>query len=34
MSLQTPKGMFTASERKYTAAGGNVKVPRGAGIHK
>jgi len=32
MSLQTPKGMFSASERKYIAAGGNV--PWGAGIHK
>jgi len=27
MSVKTPKAVFSASERKYTAAGGNVQVP-------
>jgi len=29
MSLKTPKAVFSASERKYTAAGGGVQVPWG-----
>jgi len=26
MSLKTPKAVFSANERKYTAAGGDVQV--------
>jgi len=29
MSLCKPKAVFAASERHYTAAGGEVQVPRG-----
>jgi len=32
MSLKTPKAVFSASERKYTAACGDVQVAWG-GIH-
>jgi len=33
VSLKTPKALYSASERKYTAAGGDVQVPWG-GIHE
>ena len=33
MSLKTPKAVFSASERKYTAAGEGVQVSCG-GIHE
>jgi len=33
MSLKTPKAVFSASERKHTAAGGNVQLPWG-GIYE
>jgi len=29
MSLKTPKVVFSASDRKFTAAGGDVQVPFG-----
>jgi len=33
MSRKMPKAVYSASEPKYTAAGGDVKVPWGA-IHE
>ena len=33
MSLYKPKAVHAASERQYTAAGGEVQVPRG-GIYE
>jgi len=33
MSRKTPKAVYSASERKYIAAGGDVQVPWG-GIHE
>jgi len=33
MSLKKPKAVFSASERKHTAAGGNDRVPWG-GIYE
>ena len=33
VSLKTPKAVFSASERKYTATGGDVQVSWG-GIHE
>jgi len=27
VSLKTPKAVYSASERKYTAAGGDIQVP-------
>jgi len=33
MSLYKPKAVYAASERQYTAAGGEVQVPRG-GIYE
>jgi len=33
MSLCKPKAVYAASERKYTAAGGDVQIPRG-GIYE
>jgi len=33
LCLKTPVAMYSASERKYTAAGGDVQVPWG-GIHE
>ena len=33
ISLYKPKAVYTANERQYTAAGGEVQVPRG-GIYK
>jgi len=32
VSLKTPKAVYSASERKYTAVSGDVQVPWG-GIH-
>jgi len=32
LSLQTPKAVYAASERQYTAAGTEVNIARG-GIH-
>jgi len=29
VSLKTPKAVYSASERKYTAAGGDVQAPWG-----
>jgi len=29
MSVYKPKAVYAASERQYTAAGGDVQVPRG-----
>ena len=29
MSLYKPKAVYAASERQYTAAGGEVQLPRG-----
>ena len=33
VSIKTPKAVFSASERQFTAAGGDVQVPWG-GIHE
>jgi len=33
VSLKTPKAVYSARERKYTAAGGDIEVPWGS-IHE
>jgi len=33
MCLYKPKAVYAASERQYTAAGGEVQVPR-SGVHE